>query len=329
MARIFIDVPEARRNEILRTVSKEAEPLAKVLLTGTGTGGALGTGFIDFLLTNVQENFTEKFQITDTLTDNYVVYFSGREPTMCSYSGVLLNTYQDDQRVWMLRLYSELLRGTRLATRNIIARIRYDSLIVSGYLTDLRLGLEGATDHNASQFSFNLIAKRIQIVTPTVSQPTILATAVTTDGALDSSENLARTQTRAGDVTAETPPTARTAPAAEVVAATNAATRAALRAKGLSDSQIVAVMARSMEISVRPEVDPREQQNTQAQQGAQRVYDLVKGTDPSKTNPDNISNDAAGGRTNILGSTNPEAQPLVARNANRTRGSRAFHTATL
>lgn len=244
MARMFVELPNSAAVKAFKTrLSAKAQPLADVLISGAGGG----TGFVDFLMTNANENFQEKAQIADTLTDNYVAFYSGQEPPLFQYSGVLLNTYQDDQRVWLLTLYREILRGTKLASRNLIMKLRYDSFSVSGYMESLSLGLSGETDHTASQFSFTMRVKRMKVETPSLGSPTTFDTAAVSESAIKSaSDNLSAALTqRTGVTTPESPPTAIAGPAAssERIQANPARitlARKTLRAAGLSDTQITA-----------------------------------------------------------------------------------------
>ena len=174
MARLFIEIEPDQLEALLLTIPDDVVELARVLLTGGPTGGAGGTGFIDFLLTNAQESLQEKSQVVETLTDTYVVFYSGQSSPVFSYSGTVLNTYQDDQRVWLFKLYRELLRGTRLANRGLFVNLRYDSFIVSGYLENLSMSLSGDSDM-AGSFTFQLRVKRMRVITPILAYPTIAA----------------------------------------------------------------------------------------------------------------------------------------------------------
>jgi len=231
MARLYIELPnENARTAFLRSVSKDTEPLAKVLTTTRGTGGSSGTGFIDFLMTNASEPFQEKTQIVDTLTDNYVAFYSGREPPLFGYAGVLLNTYQDDQRVWMWRMYQEIMRGSRLATRNLLLRLRYDSFIVSGYMESLVLSLEGQTEHTASQFQFGIRVKRMSVITEALATPTIITDKVP-DFTFSGDVNPKKRQAA---VTSATPPRAKRKPAAQQLADLENAVAAKRRANAIA-----------------------------------------------------------------------------------------------
>ena len=297
MARLFIEIPSKRQEDFLASVPPESKELARVLMSGTGTGGSAGTGFFDFLLTNTQENFSEKAQIIDTLTDNYVLYFGGREPTMAAFNGILLNTYQDDQRVWFLRAYSSILRGTQLATRNLIARLRYDSFLASGYLLNLSMGLDSDTEITASRFSFQMVVKRLQVVSPAVFSPTGLhpseeqpPEALTPTGdPVDTGENLAY-NLREGVVTPEVPPTATDMPGGGDSYASYQNATAAMKLAGIAPQTRALIYELTGGSSV-DGVDPRWVEAVQKQEGRDRVSAAVR-------NPDNRQNDGNAGATN-------------------------------
>jgi hypothetical protein len=331
MARMFIELPKGVSTESFKkTLSAAAQPLADVLVSGTGTGGTGGTGFVDFLLTSATENFQEKAQIADTLTDNYVAFYSGQEPPLFQYSGVLLNTYQDDQRVWLLRLYREILRGTKLASRNLIMKLRYDSFIVSGYMETLTLGIVGETEHTASQFSFTMRVKRMTVITPALGSPTILETAAVSESAIkQSADSLASTLIqRTGITTPESPPTATAGPAASsdrIVANVSRETvnRETLRQAGLSDTEIEVAYVSANLASENKEFDSRELSELAAKGGADRVAEQTKGTTSAATNPQSATNDGAAGTTNVMGPlTEVDPNKLVKAKRVRARGAR-------
>lgn len=175
MARMFIEMTEQERKLFVQSVSPETRKLAEIL-AGVGTGGSGGTGFVDFLLTQANEQFSEKFQVVESLSDNFVIYVFGQAAPMFSYAGLLLNTYQDDQRVWMTRLYQDVLRGTQLARRRKLLRLRYDSVIVSGVMLDLKMSIV-ADQEDRVPFSFNFIPTQYVIYTPALGNPTQLESA--------------------------------------------------------------------------------------------------------------------------------------------------------
>lgn len=306
MARLFVEIPAGQMESFLASVSAETRPLARVLATASDSSGTGGTGFMDFLLTRTQEPFQEKAQIVDTLTDNYVAFYSGQSAPLFQYGGTLLNTYQDDQRVWVLKLYREILRGTRLANRGLIARLRYDSFIVSGYLESLQLGLSGETEHTASDFAFSLRVKRLNIITAALGAPTVAQTPATTNLILSGQNEDAGANARIGSVTPDVPPTSLDRPNAtstQLTAQEREEARQQLRTAGLTDEEIDRALTQSNEVSEGTDTDPREAELMSMSEGHQRVAEHVRGIDVLESNPDNVTADGQSGMSNVRGSS--------------------------
>jgi hypothetical protein len=180
MARLYIQMSAGERAGFIQSVPQESRELARVLC-GVNPGGIGGTGFVDFLLQTVSEPFQEKVQIVETLSDNFIVYTFGQAAPQFQYSGTLLNTYQDDQRVWMMRMYRDIMRATQLARRRKLIRLRYDSVIVTGVMIAHQQSLSGDIE-NAAQFAFTLIPTQYTIYTPAVGGLTELKTPFTEGG---------------------------------------------------------------------------------------------------------------------------------------------------
>jgi hypothetical protein len=167
MARMFIQVGAAEYNKFIASVAQldpNAQALARVLAgTNVALGGknnATGTGYIDFILQNVQHQFQEKMQVVETLSDSYVVYFFGQGAPTFQYSGMLINTKQDDQANNMLRIYEYMIRGYQLARRKKLLRLRYNDLIVAGAAYNFGFGLAGENEM-ACPFNFSFLVKSI------------------------------------------------------------------------------------------------------------------------------------------------------------------------
>lgn len=180
MARMFIQMPEQERDKFVNSCPPETRDLAKILC-GSDASAAGGAGFVDFLLQTANESFNEKFQVVESLSDNFIVYVFGQRATPFQYTGMLKNTYQDDQRVWMTRLYLDVLRGTQLARRRKLVRLRYDSVIVSGVLLGLNMTIDGSLVDGVP-FNFMLMPTQYTIFTPNEGVPTQLSTPFTEGG---------------------------------------------------------------------------------------------------------------------------------------------------
>lgn len=177
MARLFVQMSNEEREPFVASCPPETRELAKVLC-GVDSAASGGTGFMDFILQRVDETFQEKYQVVETLSDNFIIYCFGQRATPFTYSGMLYNTWQDDQRVWMLRMYRDILRGTQLARRRKLVRIRYDSVIVSGVLLSLTQSIQGDLIDGVP-FSFVLQPTHYIIFTQDIAFPTELKTAFT------------------------------------------------------------------------------------------------------------------------------------------------------
>ena len=223
MARMFIQVGAAEYDKFIASVTQldsNAQNLAKVLAgTNVAVGGknnATGTGYIDFLLQNVQHQFQEKMQVVETLSDSYVVYFFGQGAPTFQYSGMLINSKQDDQANNMLRIYEYMIRGYQLARRKKLLRLRYNDLIVAGAAINFTFGL-AAENEMACPFSFSLLVKSITplqdpdagIVTPDTlfATQSVLATAGFPNGTLPGQViSVTGNQQQATSMTPTTPP---------------------------------------------------------------------------------------------------------------------------
>jgi len=156
----------------------ESKKLARYLATigKTNEGGddpttRYGLGYVDFLLQSAQENYEEKVQIVDVLSDNYVAYFFGARPSIFQYSGILLNTRQDDWRSAFTILYNDILRGTELARRQAVATLSYDDMAVTGTLLSMSQNLT-ADMQMAAQFNFSFLVQRVDVLRTLNSVPT-------------------------------------------------------------------------------------------------------------------------------------------------------------
>jgi len=160
LARMYISLTNAEKgtkDAYLRSLPQDdrVQALAKVLTKDTVGGNV---GFIDFFLQQADESFTEKLQVDEVLSDNYVAFYFGQEPPVFQYSGTLLNSQQDDQTTGFALAYQHLLRGTSLAKRGALLRLRYDNRIVTGTINRMQTSLH-AENELAVPFSFTMLVK--------------------------------------------------------------------------------------------------------------------------------------------------------------------------
>ena len=127
--------------------------------------------YVGFILTEVQENHSEKLELVPLPGDTYASYFYGASPRQFSFSGVLLNTDQDQWRDSFEQLYEEYLRGSASSRNFNIVQIRYGGRIVSGWLLNMSQQQSSQSDLYA-QFSFSVLVSRIDMLNKNKSKYT-------------------------------------------------------------------------------------------------------------------------------------------------------------
>lgn len=142
--------------------------VAKIRLVTTLPGKPVpeemrGKAYVGFILTGVQESHNEKVEVVNLPGDTFASYFYGANPRQFNFSGILLNTDQDQWRDAFEELYEKYLRGS-VSSRNFsVVQISYNGRVVSGWLTNLSQQLDSSNDHYAS-FSFSVLVSRVDMV---------------------------------------------------------------------------------------------------------------------------------------------------------------------
>jgi len=168
MARLFVQVGPTEYQRFLESVGAgdpASRELARVLAgTNPSVGAQLGgAGYLDFLLQGAQHSFQEKRDVVELMGDNYVAYYFGAAAPMFSYSGILINSKEDDQAHNMYRIYRDMIRGTQLARRRKVVALRYDNMVVRGTTDGFSWQL-GGDNEMACPFSFQLLVKSILLL---------------------------------------------------------------------------------------------------------------------------------------------------------------------
>lgn len=172
MARMFVEISKSTAAQLDKYVAAAfpndatTQSLARVLMGNAGVASSKGgCGFVDFLLQSVNMPLQEKVDVVECLSDSYVAYYFGSAAPRWTFSGTVYNTKQDDQANALMRMYLYILRGTQLARRNKLLRVRFDDRIATGTLNNQTLTLSGDMEM-ALSFSFEMLVKRITIMPP-------------------------------------------------------------------------------------------------------------------------------------------------------------------
>jgi hypothetical protein len=115
--------------------------------------------YVGFYLQEVSEKLTEKAQLIPLNGDGYAAMFFGQEPTIFTFAGVLENSFTDSWRSTLTALYEQVLRGSRVATRQRQVQIAYQGKIVTGALISLSQVVSSQSE-SWTQFSFELLVSR-------------------------------------------------------------------------------------------------------------------------------------------------------------------------
>ena len=174
-------------------------------------------GYLAFFIQNAVMPFNEKVQISETLSDNFVLFAFGQSPPIWNFSGFLLNSVQDDQASNMFRLYTQVLRATQMARRQKSMSLSMDSFVLNGVMLNLQLSLS-AQNELYMPFSFQMVMKRVFITnftsgwTPTRAGTPFAAdlNAIAYDGRPRELQSLSRIAARIPPGTEEVTPTPQT-----------------------------------------------------------------------------------------------------------------------
>lgn len=142
--------------------------IAKIRLISQVAGDTLpeehsNKEYIGFILTNVSESSTEKFELIPLPGDSFTAYFYGRSPRTYTVQGVLLNTVEDAWRDAFETMYEEYLRGTKSATLGRVCQLKYDNRIVTGWPLQMSMSLDSASDIYAT-FNMSILVTRVDIL---------------------------------------------------------------------------------------------------------------------------------------------------------------------
>lgn len=120
----------------------------------------------DFLLQDISEPRSEKFQIYDTFGRSFIFFF-GKRPEIYTYSGVLLNSRNFDWKRRFLSLYENYLRGTKSVEQKIRVRMSYEDVVREGYILSANISYSQSYLHYVL-FNFTMFITRSINVGPDV-----------------------------------------------------------------------------------------------------------------------------------------------------------------
>jgi hypothetical protein len=170
----MVSLDKAQRNRIHSFDFENELPATIFILPNISEGNtdnAIPHVFTNFILTNVQEDRREKFQIFETFGDPALFFFDKKTPVY-SFSGFLIDsehkdevrpgTPPDDKGSWaneFRQLWETEIRGTKLIESNKIAAVAFKRSLIYGYPINLSLQTDARQPFTAA-FSFNMVVKK-------------------------------------------------------------------------------------------------------------------------------------------------------------------------
>ena len=151
-ARLYLQFDNpAQRTAWIKSFSEPRYRAIAAAAASVGSGSEYG--YIDFMLLGLSISRTERQQIQVAQNDNFVEYYFGSSPSGIQLQGLLYDTLQDDWNNNWFEAYWYVWRGTLLARRRQLLRLRvYDRV----YAMTVASASESLSASNPMGWSFSL-----------------------------------------------------------------------------------------------------------------------------------------------------------------------------
>lgn len=137
-------------------------------------------GFSNFLLTDIQTQFTEKVQVSEMFGDTEVVYYFGKSPVTFNLSGLLIDSVDNNWFVDFIEAYQHIFRGTQLAQNYELVQINLPNMQIIGTIMSLGYSQNAARDTDIP-FSITILAKLITPIATVIPSVPLTNNAVLID----------------------------------------------------------------------------------------------------------------------------------------------------
>ena len=101
MARFYLGASLVKAVETFYTMDKSVSPSLNALADPK-------KGYFDFFLTNISESVQDRYQLSETMGENFVVYGFNSAPIILTCTGVLKNTTEDDWQIRFLDFFKKM-----------------------------------------------------------------------------------------------------------------------------------------------------------------------------------------------------------------------------
>jgi hypothetical protein len=118
------------------------------------------SGYASFLLTDIRGRLDEKVQVTEVFGDAEIVYYFGKQPITMQFSGMLIDSPDNNWFIQWIEMYAHVMRGTQLARNYELLKIITPNMTFIGSISSMDWSQNSARDVDIP-FSFTFITKQI------------------------------------------------------------------------------------------------------------------------------------------------------------------------
>lgn len=119
-----------------------------------------GRGYASFLITDISCSLDEKVQVVDVFGDAEVSYYFGRQPITFSFSGLLIDSVDNNWFIEWLEMYTHVLRGSQLARNYELIQLVLPNMTIVGTIPHTSWNQNSGRDTDIP-FQFTFLAKQI------------------------------------------------------------------------------------------------------------------------------------------------------------------------
>ena len=148
------------KNSIKRTGSTSLDNGPNGGVINQAVNGKGDSGYNSFLLTGINCSLEEKMQIVETFGDAEVSYYFGRQPIMFNFSGILIDSIDNNWFIQWLEMFVYAIRGTELAKNYELVSLVLPNMRLTGTVTRMSWDQNSARDVDIP-FQFTFMAKEI------------------------------------------------------------------------------------------------------------------------------------------------------------------------
>jgi hypothetical protein len=117
----------------------------------------------NFFLTSAQESDLEKIHIVESFGGAVWAHMFGRKPRIWQFSGLLINSKNENWVGEWEYLYNRFLRGTKCAELGSQLKLAYEGKVIYGYMMGTSRSFNSVSPH-AVPFNFSILISHVEMI---------------------------------------------------------------------------------------------------------------------------------------------------------------------